>query len=53
MPKRKPRKLTATKLVKSAARAHVGSPPPTKLLPDKRQKAGKHKPTLGDLLAGE
>lgn len=54
MAKKKPKKLTAAKLVKSAARAHVGSPPATKLLPDKRQeKAEKHKPTLGDLLAGE
>lgn len=52
MRKKKPRKLTAAKLVKSAARAHVGSPPPTRLLPDKRQeKAGKHKPTLGNLLS--
>ncbi len=52
MPKKKARKLTAAKLVKSAARAHVGSPPPTRLVPDKRRaKAEKHKPTIGELLS--
>jgi len=54
MAKKKPRKLTAAKLVKSAARAHLGTPPPSRLLPDKRrEKAGKHKPTLGGLLQDE
>jgi hypothetical protein len=54
MAKKKPRKLTAAKLVKSAARAHLGTPPPSRLLPDKRrEKAGKHKPTLDELIRGE
>lgn len=54
MAKKKPRKLTAAKLVKSAARAHVGTPPPSRLLPDKRrEKVGKHKPTLRRLLQEE
>lgn len=54
MAKKKPRKLTATKLVKSAARARVGTPPATKLLPDKRKaKSEKHKATLKDLLKEE
>lgn len=54
MARKKPRKLTAAKLVKSAAREHVGAPPPTKMLPDKRRaKAGKHKLTLGGLLKEE
>ncbi len=54
MPKKRPKKLTAAKLVKSAARTHVGTPPATKLLPDKRkEKSEKHKTTLGELLKEE
>lgn len=54
MAKRK--KLTKAKLVKAAARAQVGMPPPTRRAPDPKRKQAsqaKHKPTLGKLLAEE
>jgi hypothetical protein len=52
--KRKPKKFSAVKAVKSLARERVGRPPPVK-----REDAGrprqkqKHKKTLGDLLGAE
>ena len=51
---RKKKKLTATKLVKAAARAHIGMPPTTRRAPDPtKTDKPKHKPTLGKLLADE
>ncbi len=50
---RKPKKKTfqAANAVKSAARAALGTPPPTRRVPDKKKApAEKHKPTLGELL---
>jgi len=52
--KAKKRKLTATTLVKSAAREHVGMPPPTRRAPDPTKSSKeKHKPTLSKLLTEE
>jgi hypothetical protein len=51
--KKKPKPFQATKAVKAAARAVVGSPPPTLAIPDKREKkqtAAKHKRNLARLL---
>jgi len=49
--KKRKKKLTATTLVKSAAREHVGMPPPTQRTPDPtKEYRQKHKPTLGKLL---
>jgi hypothetical protein len=51
--KAKPKKFDVVAAVKAAARAKVGTPPPTRKEPSspKRNKAGeKHKPTLGRLL---
>lgn len=52
--KKKARKqFRAVKAVKEAAREKIGAPPPTRLVPDRKKKAGvreKHKPTLGQLL---
>jgi len=51
--KRKPKPFKATSAVKAAARANIGTPPPTRTTPTKQKraaKAPKHKPTLGDLL---
>ena len=51
--KRKPKPFRATSAVKAAARAAIGSPPPTRAEPaDKKRKskAEKHKPTLRKLL---
>ena len=53
MARRKKRTFSAAKAVRSAAREHIGSPPPTRRapgLPEKKEKE-KHKPTLGRLLS--
>ncbi len=45
------RKVTA---VKALARKVLGTTPPTRTAPDKKkEKTGKHKPTLGKLLSEE
>ena len=52
--KRKPKPFKASKAVKAAARAAIGTPPPTRAEPasKKRKSAGqKHKPTLQKLLS--
>lgn len=51
----KPKKsvFSATKAVKANARERLGTPPPSRPLPDPKQKAAakpKHKETLADLL---
>ena len=55
--KKKMKKFSAVTAVKSAARATVGTPPPTRKAPSEkdklRQKAEKHKPTLEKLLSTE
>jgi hypothetical protein len=45
--------FSATKAVKANARERLGTPPPSRALPDPKQKATakpKHKVTLSDLL---
>ena len=50
--KRKKRKFTAAKAVKSMARAAIGAPPPVQREESRKRVAKqKHKPTLGKLLA--
>ena len=50
--KKKPKPFRAVKAVKSAARERIGTPPPTRLVPDRRKKSkSKHKATLPKLLA--
>ncbi|HEU5231846.1 MAG TPA: hypothetical protein VFU50_03220 [Terriglobales bacterium] len=56
MPKRKKKKkFSATKAVKSLARETIGSPPPVQRIPKLKEsrKEKKHKPTLGKMLAEE
>ncbi|HEX6504495.1 MAG TPA: hypothetical protein VF011_14740 [Terriglobales bacterium] len=51
MPKKKRQVFRASKAVKAAAREHIGSPQPTRIVPDRKKKSQeKHKPTLGKLL---
>jgi hypothetical protein len=51
MTKRKKKVFRATKAVKAAAREQIGSPPPTRLVPDRKKRGDeKHKPTLGKIL---
>jgi len=54
--RRKPKPFRATTAVKAAARAAIGTPPPTRTEPaDKKRKSKveKRKPTLGELLGEE
>jgi hypothetical protein len=54
--KAKPKKFDVVAAVKAAARAKMGTPPPTRKEPSlPKQKKGpeKHKPTLGKLLADD
>ena len=54
MPKKKPKPFRAAKAAKAAARAALGSPPPSLAIPDKRRQkrsGAKHKPSLAKLLA--
>jgi len=53
---RKPKPFRAASAVKAAARETIGTPPPTRAEPaekKRKQKAEKHKPTLGKILGGE
>lgn len=51
MPKKRKKKIfSAAKIVREMARERVGSPKPSSLVPGKKKKAEKHKPTLGKLL---
>lgn len=43
MPRKRPKKFSAVKEAKRLARAVLGSPPPTKVVKDKRRKPPKHK----------
>ncbi len=48
---RKPKPFRASSAVKAAAREAIGTPPPTRAQPtERKQKADKHRPTLGKLL---
>ncbi len=56
MPGKAKRKVfRATKAVKAAAREKIGSPPSTRVVPDrkKKQPQEKYKPTLGKFLEEE
>jgi len=55
MPRRKKKKFSATKAVKSLARETIGSPPPVQRIPPIKEsrKEEKHKATLGKMLAEE
>jgi len=53
MPKTKKSVFSATKAVKANARERLGTPPPSRPLPDPKQQSAakpKHKETLADLL---
>jgi hypothetical protein len=51
--KRKKKRFSAATVVREMARERVGSPKPSQLVAPKKEKAGKHKPTLGKLLHEE
>ncbi len=54
--KRKPKRFSAAKAVKAAARKLVGTPPPTRAEPDvtkRKSSKQKYKPKLEDLLRSD
>jgi hypothetical protein len=51
--KRKKKTFSASKVVREMARERVGSPRPSRLVPAKKKKPERHKPTLGRLLQEE
>jgi hypothetical protein len=54
MPRKRKKKIfSAAKVVREMARERVGSPRPSRLVPAKKTKPERHKPTLGKLLADE
>jgi hypothetical protein len=49
--KKKPKRFTAVEAVKAMARAQIGEPPASRVVPDrKKKKTEKHKATLAKLL---
>lgn len=51
--KRKKKTFSAAKAVREMARERVGSPKPSRLVPDRKTKPEKYKPSLGKLLDDE
>jgi hypothetical protein len=51
--KKKTKRFRAVKAVKELARERVGAPPAGRVIKNKKERAEKHKPTVGKLLAGE
>jgi hypothetical protein len=51
MPRRKKKKrFRAVEAVKAMAREHIGTPPASRVFPNRTKNQEKHKPTLGKLL---
>jgi hypothetical protein len=48
--KKKVRPFSAVEAVKTMAREQIGSPPVERVVPNRKKKPEKHKPTLGKLL---
>jgi hypothetical protein len=48
--KKKAKRFTAVEAVKTMAREQIGSPPVSRLVPNRKKKTEKHKPTLEKLL---
>jgi hypothetical protein len=51
--KEKVKRFRAVKTVKELARDRVGAPPAGQVIKNKKERAEKHKPTLGKLLSSE
>jgi len=48
--KAKKKRFSAVATVKAMAREKIGAPPVSKVVPNRKKSAEKHKPTLGKLL---
>jgi hypothetical protein len=51
--KKKVKRFRAVKTIKELARDRVGAPPAGQVIKNKKERAEKHKPTLGKLLSSE
>jgi hypothetical protein len=52
--KKKAKRFRAVEAVKALARERIGTPPASKVVPDrKKRKKEKHKPTLGQMLSDQ
>jgi hypothetical protein len=49
--KKRPKRFTAVEAVKTMARAHIGAPPASRIVPNRKKRTEKHKPTLEKLLS--
>jgi hypothetical protein len=49
--KKRKKRFSAVAAVKTMAREHIGSPPPSRIVPDRKKKTKeKHKPKIEELL---
>jgi hypothetical protein len=48
--KKRVKRFSAVEAVKAMAREQIGSPPVEQVVPNRKKKAERHKPTLGKLL---
>jgi hypothetical protein len=48
--KKKAKRFTAVEAVKTMAREQIGAPPASRIVPNRKKKTEKHKPTLEKLL---
>lgn len=51
--KQKAKPFRAVTAVKELARERVGTPPPERIVPNKKKRPDKHRPTMGKLLEEE
>jgi hypothetical protein len=49
--KKKAKRFTAVEAVKTMAREQIGAPPASRIVPNRKKKTEKHKPTLEKLLS--
>ena len=48
--KKKAKRFTAVEAVKTMAREQIGAPPASRIVPNRKKKTEKHKPTLEKLM---
>jgi hypothetical protein len=48
--KKKPKRFSAVEAVKAMAREQIGNPPVEQVVPNRKKKPERHKPTLGKML---
>jgi hypothetical protein len=51
--KKKVKRFSAVDAVKAMAREQIGTPPASQVVPGRKKKTEKHRPTLGKMLSEE